>query len=78
MGLMNEMSFGVQPRKWKDTKEKDGTITREHTESYWYDISPVSQGAFSDTSAQLHDGKPDDRREQMARARARVTQEAYK
>ena len=42
LGLMTEMSFGMKPIKWRDIKEQDGTVTREHTLSDVYDISPVT------------------------------------
>ncbi len=71
-GLMSKMSFGIQPEKWTDERNRDGSITRTHTLSGLYDISPVSIPAFEGTDAQIHSGSPDDRAREAARARARV------
>ncbi len=71
-GLMSKMSFGIHPQKWTDTRNKDGSITRTHTQSGLFDISPVSIPAFEGTGSLLHSGSPDDRARQAARARARV------
>lgn len=79
LGLMDKMSFGVFPAKWKDQRQDDGSVVRTHTASTLYDISPVAMPAFEGTVAALHSDQPgDNRRELMARARARVSQEAYR
>jgi phage head maturation protease len=75
---MDKMSFGVFPAKWKDARQDDGSVVRTHTAATLYDISPVAMPAFEGTKAQLHDQAGDNRRELMARARVRVTQEVYK
>lgn len=72
MGLMDKMSFGIYPEQWTDKRESDGTITRTHTQSGLFDISPVSIPAFEGTGTQLHSADPDDRHRQAARARFRA------
>jgi len=74
-GLMSKMSFGIHPEKWTDEKGADGTITRRHTQSGLFDISPVSIPAFEGTGSLLHSGDVDDRRRLAALARFRVAQE---
>lgn len=71
-GLMTSMSFGVRPMKWKDAKAEDGSITRVHTASDLFDISPVAMPAFEGTKAMLHSAPEADIRREMARARYRV------
>jgi len=70
-GLMDKMSFGVYPRKWKDTRGEDGRTVRLHTASDLFDISPVALPAFAGTAAMLHSAN-DDRRALAAMARYRV------
>lgn len=70
-GLMDKMSFGVYPIKWKDTKGEDGLPVRLHTMSDLFDISPVAMPAFAGTAAMLHSAGGD-RRALAAKARHRV------
>lgn len=77
MGLMDKMSFGVFPVKWKDTRADDGSVTRLHTQSDLFDISPVALPAFTGTDAMLHAGV-DDLRIVKARARARVQEALHR
>lgn len=73
-GLMDKMSFGVYPRKWKDERSPEGQVVRVHTQSDLFDISPVALPAFAGTEAMLH-AADDQRRVEMARARHRVMEE---
>jgi HK97 family phage prohead protease len=73
-GLMDKMSFGVYPIKWKDTRDENGQVVRLHTRSDLFDISPVAMPAFAGTGAMLH-SSPEDRRVLAARARYRVLEE---
>ncbi len=71
-GVMNHMSFGMMPKKWEDTRQRNGTIVRLHTEADVYDISPVSMPAFGGTAAMLNDGDPLDRQREAALIRHEV------
>jgi HK97 family phage prohead protease len=71
-GLMTEMSFGVNPIKWKDTRTPEGTV-RLFTSADLFDISPVVRGAFTGTKALLHSAdSPETARSQAVKARHRA------
>jgi HK97 family phage prohead protease len=70
--LMDKMSFGVYPEKWKDSKDASGATVRTHTSAALFDISPVTLPAFTGTSALLHSRGLESRESQLIRARARA------
>ncbi len=71
-GVMNYMSFGMMPKNWEDSRQRNGAIVRLHTEADVYDISPVSMPAFGGTAAMLNDGDPSDRLREAALIRHEV------
>lgn len=72
LGLMQSMSFGVNPVKWVDRRE-GGQIVRTYTQADLFDISPVSLPAFTGTSALLHSaGSGESARSSAIKARHRA------